>query len=99
MKKNMHPAVKPALRKSPTGITGLDEITGERGEGNAITRYGLEEYVADCVITLDHRVTEQMSTRRLRVLERAVGFAGRRVVAHVGLDLRKTKSSHPSSAQ
>ncbi len=44
-------------------------ITGEKGEGNAITRYGLEEYVADCVITLDHRVTEQISTRRLRVLK------------------------------
>jgi len=49
------------------GMTAI--ITGERGEGNAITRYGLEEYVADCVITLDHRVTEQISTRRLRVLK------------------------------
>ena len=44
-------------------------ITGEKGEGNMITRYGLEEYVADCVITLDHRVTKQISTRRLRVLK------------------------------
>jgi len=49
------------------GMTAV--ITGEKGEGNAITRYGLEEYVADCVITLDHRVTEQISTRRLRVLK------------------------------
>jgi len=49
------------------GMTAV--ITGERGEGNAITRYGLEEYVADCVITLDHRVHEQISTRRLRVLK------------------------------
>ncbi len=49
------------------GMTAI--ITGERGEGNAITRYGLEEYVADCVITLDHRVHEQISTRRLRVLK------------------------------
>jgi len=49
------------------GMTAI--ITGEKGEGNAITRYGLEEYVADCVITLDHRVTEQISTRRLRVLK------------------------------
>ena len=31
-------------------------ITGEKGDGNAITRYGLEEYVADCVIILDQRV-------------------------------------------
>ena len=49
------------------GMTAV--ITGEKGEGNAITRYGLEEYVADCVITLDHRLTEQISTRRLRVLK------------------------------
>jgi len=49
------------------GMTAI--ITGERGEGNAITRYGLEEYVADCVITLDHRVHDQISTRRLRVLK------------------------------
>ena len=49
------------------GMTAI--ITGEKGEGNAITRYGLEEYVADCVITLDHRVLEQISTRRLRVLK------------------------------
>jgi circadian clock protein KaiC len=44
-------------------------ITGEKGEGHAITRYGLEEYVADCVIILDQRVQEQISTRRLRVLK------------------------------
>jgi len=43
-------------------------ITGERGE-NTLTRYGLEEYVADCVIVLDHRVTDQISTRRLRVVK------------------------------
>src|SRR4029077_19145726 len=33
------------------------------------TRYGLEEYVSDCVISLDHRVTEQISTRRLRIVK------------------------------
>jgi circadian clock protein KaiC len=44
-------------------------ITGEKGEGNTITRYGLEEYVADCVIVLDQRMREQISTRRLRVLK------------------------------
>jgi circadian clock protein KaiC len=48
------------------GMTAV--ITGERGE-NSLTRYGLEEYVADCVILLDHRVNEQISTRRLRVIK------------------------------
>jgi circadian clock protein KaiC len=43
-------------------------ITAERGEGS-LTRFGLEEYVADCVILLDHRVTDQMSTRRLRIVK------------------------------
>jgi circadian clock protein KaiC len=43
-------------------------ITAERGSGT-VTRFGLEEYVADCVILLDHRVTEQMSTRRLRIVK------------------------------
>jgi circadian clock protein KaiC len=43
-------------------------ITAERGEG-ALTRNGLEEYVSDCVILLDHRVTDQVSTRRLRVVK------------------------------
>jgi circadian clock protein KaiC len=43
-------------------------ITGERGEGN-LTRQGLEEYVSDCVILLDHRILNQMSTRRLRVVK------------------------------
>ena len=49
------------------GMTAI--ITGEKGDGNAITRYGLEEYVADCVIILDQRIQEQISTRRLRVLK------------------------------
>jgi circadian clock protein KaiC len=43
-------------------------ITGERGDGS-LTRHGIEEYVSDCVIVLDHRVTEQASTRRLRILK------------------------------
>ncbi len=43
-------------------------ITAERGEG-ALTRHGLEEYVSDCVILLDHRVSDQISTRRLRVVK------------------------------
>jgi len=48
------------------GVTAV--ITGERGE-NSLTRYGLEEYVADCVILLDHRIVDQVSTRRLRVVK------------------------------
>jgi circadian clock protein KaiC len=43
-------------------------VTGEKGEGT-LTRQGIEEYVSDCVIFLDHRVTDQMSTRRLRVVK------------------------------
>ena len=49
------------------GITAI--VTGEKGEGDAITRHGLEEYVADCVIVLDQRVRDQITTRRLRVLK------------------------------
>jgi circadian clock protein KaiC len=48
------------------GITAV--ITAERGEGT-LTRQGLEEYVSDAVILLDHRVTDQVSTRRLRVVK------------------------------
>jgi len=48
------------------GVTAV--ITGERGEGT-LTRYGLEEYVADCVILLDNRVHDQLSTRRLRIVK------------------------------
>ncbi len=48
------------------GVTTV--VTGERGEGT-LTRHGLEEYVSDCVIVLDHRVTAQVSTRRLRVVK------------------------------
>jgi circadian clock protein KaiC len=43
-------------------------ITGERGNGQ-LTRNGLEEYVSDCVIVLDHRVIDQISTRRLRIVK------------------------------
>jgi circadian clock protein KaiC len=48
------------------GVTAI--ITGERGDGT-LTRLGLEEYVSDCVIVLDHRVNEQTSSRRLRVVK------------------------------
>jgi circadian clock protein KaiC len=48
------------------GVTAV--ITAERGEG-ALTRHGLEEYVSDCVLLLDHRVIDQVSTRRLRIVK------------------------------
>jgi circadian clock protein KaiC len=48
------------------GVTAV--VTGERGD-QSITKYGLEEYVADCVITLDHRVTNQIATRRLHIVK------------------------------
>ncbi len=48
------------------GVTAI--ITGERGDGK-LTRQGLEEYVSDCVILLDNRVTNQISTRRLRIIK------------------------------
>lgn len=48
------------------GVTAI--VTGERGDAT-LTRQGLEEYVSDCVIFLDHRITQQISTRRLRVVK------------------------------
>ncbi len=48
------------------GVTTV--ITAERGTGS-LTRHGLEEYVSDCVILLDHRIINQISTRRLRVVK------------------------------
>jgi circadian clock protein KaiC len=44
-------------------------ISGERGKVGDLTRFGIEEYVSDCVVTLDHRVEDQISTRRLRVVK------------------------------
>lgn len=48
------------------GVTAI--ITGEKGDGT-LTRQSLEEYVSDCVILLDHRVSEQSSIRRLRIVK------------------------------
>lgn len=48
------------------GVTAI--VTAERGEG-ALTRHGLEEYVADCVISLDHRVDDQIAVRRIRIVK------------------------------
>jgi circadian clock protein KaiC len=50
-------------------------ITGEKGDGN-LTRQGLEEYVSDCVILLDHRIQNQISTRRLRIIKYRGSFHG-----------------------
>ncbi|MFO7639282.1 MAG: circadian clock protein KaiC, partial [bacterium] len=49
------------------GVTAV--VTAEQGQDHQLTRYGLEEYVSDCVIALDHRVTNQVATRRLRVVK------------------------------
>lgn len=48
------------------GVTAV--VTGERGE-KSLTRYGLEEYVADCVILLDNRMENQIATRRMRIIK------------------------------
>ena len=48
------------------GVTAI--ITGEKGE-SLLTKHGLEEYVADCVIFLDHRVIDQIATRRLKIIK------------------------------
>ncbi|MEQ1353867.1 MAG: circadian clock protein KaiC, partial [Candidatus Acidiferrum sp.] len=48
------------------GLTTV--VTAERGEGT-LTRFGLEEYVSDCVVALDHRVNDQISTRRMRIVK------------------------------
>ena len=48
------------------GVTAV--ITGEKGR-NELTRHGLEEYVSDCVISLDHRVVNQVGTRLLRIVK------------------------------
>lgn len=66
-----HGIVRAELRRlfrwlKEKGVTAV--ITGERGH-DMLTRYGLEEYVADCVILLDNRMTDQISTRRLRVVK------------------------------
>ncbi len=64
-------AVRAELRRlfgwlKKKGVTAI--VTGERGNGT-LTRQGLEEYVSDCVLLLDHRVTEQASIRRLRIVK------------------------------
>jgi circadian clock protein KaiC len=68
---NDHGILRSELRRlfrwlKDKGVTAV--ITGEQGDG-MLTRHGLEEYVSDCVIMLDNRVTEQLSTRRLRIVK------------------------------
>ncbi|NTV29994.1 MAG: circadian clock protein KaiC [Candidatus Omnitrophica bacterium] len=48
------------------GVTAI--VTGEKGD-SLLTKHGLEEYVADCVICLDHRVIDQIATRRLKIVK------------------------------
>jgi circadian clock protein KaiC len=49
------------------GVTTI--VTGERGGETTLTRHGLEEYVSDCVIFLDNRITQELSTRRMRIVK------------------------------
>jgi circadian clock protein KaiC len=83
-------------------------ITGERGD-NTLTRHGLEEYVSDCVILLDHRVVNQLTARRLRIVKyRGTGHGtdeypfliaqdGISVLPITSLGLRHTASSEAIS--
>jgi len=49
------------------GLTTV--ITAERDRPDTLTRHGIEEFVSDCVIVLDHRIREEISTRRLRIVK------------------------------
>jgi circadian clock protein KaiC len=49
------------------GLTTV--ITAERDQPDKLTRHGIEEFVSDCVIVLDHRIREEISTRRLRIVK------------------------------
>jgi len=84
------------------GLTVI--VTGEQGE-RLMTRHGLEEYVADCVLVLDHRITDQLSTRRLRIAKYRgslhgtneypflIGIKGISVLPITSLELQHTVSS------
>jgi len=82
------------------GLTAV--LTGERGDA-ALTRQGLEEYVSDAVILLDHRVEEQVSTRRLRIVKYRGSHHGTNeypfLIDHDGLSVLPVTSlglSHPA---
>jgi circadian clock protein KaiC len=51
-------------------------ITGERGE-DMVTRHGMQEYLSDCVVVLDHRIVQDVATRRMRVLKYRGAMHGR----------------------
>lgn len=84
------------------GLTVI--VTGEQGE-RLMTRHGLEEYVADCVLVLDHRISDQLSTRRLRIAKYRgslhgtneypflIGSKGMSVLPITSLELQHTVSS------
>ncbi|HWH68064.1 MAG TPA: circadian clock protein KaiC, partial [Candidatus Sulfotelmatobacter sp.] len=85
------------------GVTAI--ITGERGDG-MLTRHGLEEYVADCVIVLDHRVIHQITTRRLRIVKYRGSLHGTNeypfLITQTGLSVLPITSlglAHPAPAQ
>ncbi|MEA5443048.1 circadian clock protein KaiC [Cyanobium gracile] len=54
-------------RLKERGLTTV--VTGERGRAGDLTRFGIEEYVSDCVVVLDQRVDNEISTRRLRIVK------------------------------
>jgi circadian clock protein KaiC len=56
------------------GLTAV--ITGERGE-DLLTQHGIQEYLSDCVVVLDHRVVQDVATRRMRVLKYRGSVHGR----------------------
>ena len=83
------------------GLTTV--ITGERGEAS-LTRLGLEEYVADCVILLDHRIVDQVSTRRLRIVKYRGSAHGTNeypfLIGHRGISvvpITSMRLDHPAS--
>jgi circadian clock protein KaiC len=49
------------------GVTVI--VTAEKGDANSLTRFGIEEYVADCVLVFDNRMKDQIAVRRLRILK------------------------------
>ncbi|MBJ6723585.1 circadian clock protein KaiC [Geomonas sp. Red875] len=85
------------------GVTTI--VTGETG-AHTLTRFGLEEYVADCVIALDHTVKEQIATRRLRIVKYRGSSHGTNeypfLIDHQGLSIlpiTSLKLDHPVSTE
>lgn len=85
------------------GVTAI--ITGEQGE-QTFTRFGLEEYVADCVIFLNHIVDHQVATRRLRIVKYRGSAHGTNeypfLIDHKGFSIMPLSSlglDHPASTE